>query len=45
MKDINYEKYRVRLDKLYPTLSEEEKREILRLRFEFWSLVSENFST
>ena len=39
MNEIDYEKYKSRLDELYPILSEEEKREILEMRYEFWENI------
>jgi len=45
MDNIDYDKYKIRLSELYPSLSEEEKKEILKLRYEYWEVVFDNFST
>jgi hypothetical protein len=42
---IDYEKYRERLEELYPEMREEERIEIFEMRIVFWAGVIDNFST
>ena len=39
---LDFYKYKDRLKKVYPTLSEEKLEEIFILRVEFWEMIIEN---
>ena len=40
---LDFEKYRERLESLFPDYSESELREYFRLRVEFWKIVLINY--
>ena len=40
--NMSFKKYKDKLQELYPNLNEDELREILRLRIEFWKIVMKN---